>query len=107
MNRDNSTLDLFGVPAYRLHRKGQATSKAALEKTERPRANRQKRVYDAIVKYGAKGAIPEEVAVFMNEELIDVRRCFSVLKLVGKIEPTGEQRENGKGNACIVWRASL
>lgn len=99
--------DLFSLPNYRLHRKGQHTSKTALEKTEKPRENRQRKVYESLKLYGRVGAIPEELSTRTGEELIDVRRCFSVLKKLDKIEPTGETRDNAKGNACEVWRVKL
>lgn len=96
--------DLFSVPVRELHRPGQTTSKAALEKTVKSRDNRQRRVYEALKAYGHDGAIPEELALRMGEELIDVRRCFSVLKKLGKIEFTGEERMNAKQHYCEVWR---
>lgn len=97
--------DLFTIPDGQLHRPGQETSAAALEKTGKARANRQRRVFEALKNFPA-GTIPEQVAVVMKLDLIDVRRCFSVLKRLGKIEPTGEVRKNYKDNDCEVWRVS-
>lgn len=97
--------DLFSVPNNQLHRRGQRTSKAALEKTTKSRDNRQRKVYRALQAWGETGAIPEELAKLMGEDLIDVRRCFSVLKKLKKITPTGKTRLNDKGNECEVWRA--
>lgn len=96
--------DLFSLPVNRLHRKGQHTSKAALEKSKRSRSNRTQKVYNALKSYGEKGAIPEEMVYYVSEDLIDVRRCFHVLKKRGLIVPTGEQRLNGKGNFCEVFK---
>lgn len=97
--------DLFSVPAGELHRPGQSTSRKALDKTEKSRSNRTKRVYERLESWGGgRGTIPEELAFVMDEDLIDVRRCFSVLKKLGKIEATGETRLNNKGNECEVWR---
>lgn len=95
--------DLFSLPVHQLHRPGQTTSKAALVKTMSSRDTRQRRVYEALERFGRRGAIPEEVATHMGEELIDVRRCFSVLKKLEKIETTG-CKENGNGHLCEVWR---
>lgn len=98
------THDLFNLPTNQMHRPGQSTSRRALEKTTESRGNRTKAVFDFLKGYGARGAIPEELAAAMGEELIDVRRCFSVLKKLEKIEPTGEERLNNKQNYCEVWR---
>lgn len=97
--------DLFTVADERLHRAGQDTSAAALAKTGRSRATRQRNVYEFLARHGDEGAIPEELAALMGEELIDVRRCFSVLKKTGAIISTGELRKNLKGHDCVVYRA--
>jgi hypothetical protein len=95
----------FSVPTHTLHRAGQSTSRKALVKTEKSRDNRQRRVFEFLKKFPT-GNIPEEISALMGEDLIDVRRCFSVLKKLGKIEATGEERENGKGNFCMVWKVA-
>ena len=99
--------DLFSLPIKQLHRPGQVTSRDALVKTVKSRDNRQQRVLKVLGEYGLRGAIPEELAQYMGEDIIDVRRCFSVLKKLGKIEPTGESRLNNKDNYCEVWRVKL
>lgn len=97
--------DLFNLPVHRLHRAGQHTSRAALEKTVKQRISLHKNVYERLKLFGDDGAIPEQVAYSMAAELIDVRRAFSVLKKRGKILPTGGVRANERGNDCEIWRA--
>ena len=107
--RDETQPDLFSAPPRRsfpiqqLHRPGQKTSREALEKTVESRDNRQRRVFNRLCVFH-DGAIPEEVAYDLDEELIDVRRCFSVFKKLDLIEATGEERRNDKGNFCEVWK---
>ena len=107
---DRKQPDLFSAPERRsipiaqLHRPGQKTSREALEKTVESRDNRQRRVFNRLTTY-ADGTIPEILAAAMGEELIDVRRCFSVFKKLDLIEATGEEIKNEKGNFCAVWKA--
>lgn len=96
--------DIFTLPTDRLHRPGQETSRKALEKSTQSRASRTSAVYEVLKSYGHKGAIPEELSIYMGEELIDVRRCFSVLKKKHLIEWTSEERKNHKDNWCQVYR---
>lgn len=97
--------DAFDLPISQLHRPGQATSAKALAKAPVTRINRTRAVYEVLKTYGERGGIPEELAIGMGEDLIDVRRCFSVLKKLNRIAPTGEERQNGKKNWCEVFRA--
>ena len=108
----------FNIPDDQLHRPGQSTSERALATTATSRSEMNKRVYEAIKGRGSAGAIPEEIVAGSVKQfefnpyikpldLIDVRRAFSVLKKprLNLIEPTGEERQNAKGNWCEVWRA--
>lgn len=98
-------IELFSPLVEKAHRPGQSTSRKAAEKSAAPRISLSKTVYDYLYRVGATGAIPEQIAQRMGRDLIDVRRAFSVLKKLGKIEATGEDRENARGNMCEVWRA--
>lgn len=92
----------FFIPNEELHRPGQETSRAALEASTTSRESKAAQVHRWIKRKGYDGAIPED---FNAMDLIDVRRCFSVLKKLDKIEFTGEERKNDKGHFCQVWRA--
>lgn len=95
--------DLFSLPNNQLYRTGQTTSRAALDGAEKSRDSRQRRVFTRLKEY-PHGTIPERLAAVMGEDLIDMRRCFSVLKKLGKIEETGEEIQNDKGRFCQVWK---
>lgn len=89
------------VPIKHLHRAGQVTSEATLQKTRKSRGGFYMQVHGWLVHRGAAGAIPED---FDAADLIDVRRAFHVLKKKHLIEWTGQIRVNNKGNPCEVWR---
>lgn len=95
---------MLEVPIRELHRAGDDTSRRALKKTVKSRANAAHATLEILRTYGRAGSIPEVVAAAHRMEVIDVRRHFHVLKKKALIEPTGEEMNNEKGNACLVWR---
>lgn len=95
---------MLEAPIHTQHRYGQDTSRRALKKTVKSRANAAAATLETLRSYGRLGSIPEHIAIAKSMELIDVRRHFSVLKKKQLIEPTGEEIVNDKGNACMVWR---
>lgn len=99
------TAPMLELPINQLHRDGQDTSRRALKKTVKSRANAALATLHLLRTYGREGTIPEVMAATFGTDLIDVRRHFSALKKKKLIEPTGVEIKNAKQNACMAWRA--
>jgi hypothetical protein len=73
----------------------------AIARSGRPK-NIEQRCLAVLLAHGPMTA--DECATAIGENLLSVRPRFSVMKLNGQIEETGERRRNESGAPATVWR---
>lgn len=101
-------MDLFNQAPLPPHRKPE-TSKAAAEKMQ----GRSKRLEETILSrlrgLGFYGSTPDEMAVELNEDILNIRPRFCVLRddeLITELRGLNGKpvtRPNKKGNRTTVW----
>lgn len=74
---------------------------AAIESHAHTLRGRVWRLFDA-----GQELTADEIAALLNETVLAVRPRVSELRKSGRIEPTGERRENASGMRAWVWRAA-
>lgn len=93
--------DLFSYPASPGFKRDGTSREAAI--SAKPRAPLLRdRVLDALTLCGPM--TPDECAAFLGLHLLSVRPRFTELKVMGKIEETGQRRANASGMKANVWR---
>lgn len=82
--------------------KGRETSKAAAEQMVAIAGTLRERVLAEIKR---RPSTPDEVAERMGVTVLAARPRVTELAKLGKIEDTGDRRQNASGRSAIVWRA--
>lgn len=86
---------LFGYTA-------EGTSREAAEAQQAKGPTLRRRVWDAIGRFGTAGATPDDIAQFLDLDILTVRPRFTELWNMGCLTPTGRRRKTGRGGNANV-----
>ena len=86
--------------------KSSGTSKVAASETKSRAATLRERALE-ILKLCPAGLTADEVAEIMGESILSIRPRISELAALGRVEKSGERRENASGLNAWVWQAKV
>lgn len=84
-------------------RRNTDTSRAAEKKIGPHKELLRDKVFAFIVSQDEQGATPDETALALNIDILNIRPRFTELKEAGMICTSGLRRQNSKGNTARVW----